>query len=367
MAWWIALAGDWHCPACAKKKPTSSSLSAAPQASNKKKATAYQNEPDSEDDDLFMPQKRAVATASGGKGKTSPCKTPRDLTAVSTQTPADHKRCQTKGVSSKGKSKASAKKASAQSTKAVAEKGRASKEAAASEDDDFQSGKKNHSTKPRMQDEAPKDPPAKRRKTLPAAAKALLGMFEKDMALEEQMERALELEKEARRGHDEGAAVQVSEDEGRLRSCLDDDGGSPRQLSAPLTQEKAKPGKMSSDAWLKDLTRRKSQRAKQDDADSSDSDMEQVDNHMQDCYFPNKVYLQGILKDSNFDVKAFLNRRQAKATRQDGLDEMMMREQVGRRPLEKEKKELDKVVKCMLKEFPQYVQPEDDAEDLPVP
>jgi len=371
MAWWIGLAGDWHCPTCAKGESTCPSLSAAPQASNRKTAKPYQLEPDSEDDDLFLPQKKAGAPASDGNVKKTPCKTPRGLTAASAQTPADKKCSQGKGVKSMGKStkKASAKKASAQSAKAVAEKVRASKEAAVSEDEDFKQGKNNQSTKPQMQDDEPKGPPTKRRKTMPTAAKALLGMFEKDLELEKQMERALELEKKAQRSHDAGAAHPVSEEERRLLSGLDDGEDLTQEKTkpaAPLTQEKAKPGKRSSAAWLKDLTRRKSHRAKQDDADSSDSDIE-VDAHMQECYFPNKVYLQGMLKDSNFDVKAFLNDKQAKATRQDGIDEMMMREQVGRRPLEKEKKELAKVVKCMLKEFPQYVQADDDTVDPPIP
>ena len=76
---------------------------------------------------------------------------------------------------------------------------------------------------------------------------------------------------------------------------------------------------------------------------------------MQACYFPARVQLQSMLREENFDVKRFLNDRPAKATRKDGLDEIMVREQVGRKPVEKEKKELSKVAKSMLKEFPQYV------------
>lgn len=76
---------------------------------------------------------------------------------------------------------------------------------------------------------------------------------------------------------------------------------------------------------------------------------------MQACYFPARVHLQGMLREENFDVKGFLNDHPAKATRKDGLDEIMVREQVGRKPFEKEKKELSKLVKSMLKEFPEYV------------
>lgn len=85
---------------------------------------------------------------------------------------------------------------------------------------------------------------------------------------------------------------------------------------------------------------------------------------MQDCYFPAKVHLQGMLRGENFDVKRFLNDHQAKATRQDGLDVIMVREQVGRKPFEKEKKALNKVAKDMLKEFPDYVRPGDESSDL---
>ena len=199
-----------------------------------------------------------------------------------------------------------------------------------------------------------------KRKSMPKAGQSLLSMFAQDKEMDLQLQRAQEIEEraaeeEAREKQEELVHFHAA----GSRMARELAPSIPGKMSNACTQRTGKDKRaelMEKAAWLKDLTKRKSQRGKQNQQSDSESDDGEEEAVLQNCYFPAKMYLQDQLKAHNFDVIQFLHDEPAKATNQDRFDAMMMRESIGRDTLDaKEKKKVMKVVRGMLKEYSEYV------------
>ena len=207
---------------------------------------------------------------------------------------------------------------------------------------------------------------------MPKAGQSLLSMFAQDKEMDLQLQRAQEIEEraaeeEAREKQEEVAHFHAT----GSRVARELASTSPGKMSNACTQRTGRDKRaelMENAAWLKDLTKRKSQRGKQNQQSDSESDDGEEEAVLQNCYFPAKMYLQDQLKAHNFDVIQFLHDEPAKATNQDRFDAMMMRESIGRDTLDaKEKKKVMKVVQGMLKEYSQYVlEPSEQSTDVAI-
>ena len=211
-----------------------------------------------------------------------------------------------------------------------------------------------------------------KRKSMPKAGQSLLSMFAQDKEMDLQLQRAQEIEEraaeeEAREKQEEVVHFHAT----GSRAARELASSSPGKMSNACTQRTGRDKRaelMENAAWLKDLTKRKSQRGKQNQQSDSESDDGEEEAVLQNCYFPAKMYLQDQLKAHNFDVIQFLHDEPAKATNQDRFDAMMMRESIGRDTLDaKEKKKVMKVVQGMLKEYSQYVlEPSEQSTDVAI-